>query len=111
MIIDRTKYAARIFVFHASGRNAGINAVFSDRTKRAVRVFVFRDLSRKLLPHAFRRASGRKAGINAISYDIKKASITGRLNEPKLSIRNYNHILCFLSPVSIIMLIVSFFLS
>jgi len=41
------------------------------RTKRAVRVFVFRDLSRKLLPHAFRRASGRKAGINAISYDIK----------------------------------------
>jgi len=37
-----------------------------------VRVFVFSDLSRKLLPFAFRRASGRKAGINAISYDRTK---------------------------------------
>jgi len=41
------------------------------KTKRAARVFVFRNLSRKLLPFAFRRASGRKAGINAISYDVK----------------------------------------
>jgi len=56
----------------ASGRNAGINAISYDRTKRAARVFVFSDLSRKLLPFAFRRASGRKAGINAISCDIKK---------------------------------------
>jgi len=44
-----------------------------------VRVFVFRDLSRKLLPHAFRRASGRNAGISAISDDIKKPWISPQL--------------------------------